>query len=86
MPCVRVAIPGGVAVVCTRGRTRKCRTCGRPASLLCDAPLGPEPQLGLFGAAPSRRRRATCDAPICSTCATATGPDRHVCPIHARNP
>ena len=71
MPCVRVPLEGGgVAVVCTRGRRPRRCTCGAPATLLCDAPRG----------------RGTCSAPICESCATAIGPDRHLCPKHRPQP
>ena len=26
----------------------------------------------------------TCDAPLCPDCAAQVGPDRHFCPVHAR--
>lgn len=71
MPCTPFAIvdeSGAVTgrIVCTRGRRRRPCACGRTSSLLCD---GPRPS----------RRSGTCDAPICTSCATTIGPDQHLC-------
>lgn len=73
MTCEWIQVPGGVVVLCSRGRRSRtaCRFCGVPgAQLLCDAPV-------------VRRGAArTCDAPMCARCAHELGPDRHVCPRH----
>ena len=42
--------------------------CRGMSSLLCDAPVGDE--------------GGTCDMPLCDSCATEIGPDRHLCPKH----
>lgn len=70
MTCETHKLEDGFAIVCTRSRRRKpCSTgCGRTHTRLCDHPAG----------------RGTCDAPLCESCAVSTGPDRDVCPAHAR--
>lgn len=69
MPCDRMSIPGGVAVVCSRGQKRSyCIVCASPATLLCDGP----PPAGV--------KRKTCDAPLCRSHAKHVGPDRDLCP------
>jgi len=78
MPCdpFVVTLPDGSTVkgfVCSRGQKQppRCK-CGRKAPLLCDQPLtGP-------------KTGKTCDRPLCERCATEVGPDRHLCPAHAR--
>ena len=69
MPCERLPMAdGGTATVCSRGRQPRARcSCKRPATLLCDAPLGDG---------------RTCDAPICTRCALEVAPDVHRCPRH----
>lgn len=67
MPCKTLNIPGGFAIVCSRGRTPKCRTCGHPGLLLCDYRL------------PSGQ---TCDAPLCHRCAVSPKPNVDYCPEH----
>lgn len=73
MVCRSIPMPGGgFAIVCgPRQRKRKCRSCGRPADLLCDWRM---PQ----------RKSGTCDAPICDQCTTSPAPDKDLCPEHAR--
>jgi hypothetical protein len=61
---------GGGIITHDRARRRRCKTCGAEAALLCDFPTG-------------KRRKKTCDAPICGTCARTVGPDRHFCPAHS---
>ncbi len=70
MPCERHKLSnGGLVIVCSRGRQPRAKcSCGRPAPLLCDYPIGTK----------------TCDAPICKKCATHTGPNRDLCPEHAK--
>lgn len=69
MTCHHVRLPDGTsAIVCT-GRAKRCR-CGRPGTLLCDWKV-------------PTRRSGTCDAPICSSCATSPAPDKDLCPNYA---
>jgi hypothetical protein len=71
MPCDRVSLPDGTAVIlCSRGPRRQRCACGKPATLLCDWKLR--------GA-----RTLTCDAPICAACATSPAPEKDLCPTHA---
>jgi hypothetical protein len=68
MPCEYLPVPGGVAIVCSRGRRsrRKCRVCGwRIADFLCDAPKAPP---------------KTCDAPLCEVCRVQHGDGVDYCP------
>lgn len=66
---------GGVAIVCTSGRTRikHCRAkrpggvvCACMAQFECDWP--------------------GCDMPLCADCAREIGPDKHLCPGHHEQP
>jgi hypothetical protein len=56
-------------------RSRTCCSCGCPSRLcsfvLCDYPMPP-------------RKSGTCDAWVCTDCATHREPDRDYCPQHAR--
>jgi hypothetical protein len=74
MPCTPFRSQDGriSGFVCSRGRRSKSCKCGRPSTLLCDQPLT------------GKKEGKTCDAPICRGCATEIGPDRHLCPVHAR--
>jgi hypothetical protein len=71
-----VRLPGGYAVICTRGqRAKSCKGCAGRADLLCDYPLR------------GKKEGKTCDAPICKRCAVVQGEpadDRQYCPTHAR--
>ena len=62
-----------VGFVCSRGRPRsqvRCLYCGRTgADLLCDHDLG---------------GGKTCDRRLCRSCAVHVGPNRDLCPDHAR--
>lgn len=89
MPCDHVDLPGGgVAIVCRRGRrsappSRRCRVCDMPDTMvamkLCDGVVdSPEIVDGM-----QRRRRTTCDAPICVYHALHVEPDTDLCPRHA---
>lgn len=71
MPCQPIKFDGGYAIVCARGRRRKrCSVCRqRPETKLCDHPTGPG---------------KTCDAALCNVCAVNVGPDRDMCPQHAK--
>lgn len=68
-----LAVEGG-GFVCSRGRQRRqaCAACGSNATLLCDWKLTGE------------KAGKTCDAPMCRRCARLVGPDKHLCPPHAR--
>ncbi len=66
---------GAFAIVCSRGRKARkpCSVCGRqPHSKLCD--------FKLTGAKAGK----TCDLEMCSSCAKHVGPDRDLCPAHAK--
>ncbi len=73
MPCHHYQSRNGdvAAIVCTRGRRRRCVHCGGPASQLCDFP-------GLRGGKP-----ATCDVPLCRHCSIRIRGDRDLCRPHA---
>ncbi len=61
------------AIICSHGRRApKCRFCDRTSAKLCD--------FLLIGSKAGK----TCDAPLCDRCATSVGPDRDLCPPHAR--
>jgi hypothetical protein len=71
--CERLQMPdGGTAIVCRDGRRKRCAICGAlGAEKLCDGPP------------PIPSSRATCDRPLCSSCAThVEGEDRDYCPEH----
>lgn len=70
MTCERFPIPGGVAIVCSRGRRGKRCACGKPAPFLCDGPRDGRPG-------------KTCDAPLCATCRVQAGEGRDLCRTHA---
>jgi len=67
MTCHHVNLGGTAAIVCTP--TRRCK-CGRRATLECDWKV-------------PGRKSGTCDARICSSCATSPAPDKDLCPTHA---
>ena len=73
MPCHHLKLPDGTSyIVCGRGgRSMRCVTCGRPATLLCDYPVM---RLGEAG---------TCDKPVCVRCLIAQGPEKDYCLAHA---
>ncbi len=74
MPCNHIKLPGGAsAIICTRrGPAKRCCSCGGPSSKLCDFPL--------TGA----KAGATCDRPVCQSCAVHRDPDIDYCPTHGR--
>lgn len=75
MTCRTLVQGNGVTVIaCTRGRERRlCSVCkSRAMSKLCDFPLRGE------------RAGATCDRDLCDRCAVHVGPNRDLCPVHAR--
>ncbi len=72
MPCTPLKLGDGItALVCTRGRRRRCVHCGGPASQLCDFRVA-------RGGKP-----ATCDVPLCRHCSTRIPGDRDLCRPHA---
>jgi hypothetical protein len=55
--------------ICTRGTKRqRCHFCNRWSEKLCDFPTG--------------KNGKTCDARMCSRCASSVGPDLDYCPRH----
>lgn len=82
MRCEPVAIPGGVAIVCSRGRPPKPLLCetptcrGRRAHFLCDYPVA------------RRGRPSRCGRRLCQKCrhGASAGDDgaRDYCPEHGR--
>lgn len=74
MPCETFPVPGGFAFACGRGRSRRCSSCKtRTASKLCDFPVTRDGKQG------------TCDRALCTRCAVPVGPNRDLCPPHARH-
>ena len=70
MICQHVSMPGGgSAIACSGGRRQRCK-CGARATLLCDWRV-------------ERRKSGTCDAPICTRCATSPAREKDLCPAHA---
>ena len=64
---------GATYILCSRGkhpgsRTKCCACNVVGAPMLCD------------GRAPPGSRTKTCDAPLCLSCASEIGSDRHLCP------
>lgn len=76
MTCRTLEVPGGIAIVCSRGqsRGRDCAFCGTfsKSYVLCDFPLR------------GKKAGATCSKPACEKCATSVGENRDFCPPHAR--
>lgn len=74
MKCNTVKLPGGgMAIICTRGQSRKlrCSSCSGVGNWLCDFPI-------------ERAGKATtCDRPICHRCTTRISGDRDLCRAHA---
>ncbi len=69
MMCQRIQTPSGPMIVCGTRSRRRCK-CGRDAILLCDWKV-PDKTSG------------TCDAPVCTACATSLAPDKDLCRDHA---
>lgn len=68
MTCIFGENPDGTRwVACSRGSRATCKWCGREADLLCDHSVNDK----------------TCDAPVCSRCATHVGALDY-CPPHGR--
>lgn len=76
MPCRTLKDDEGriTGFMCGRAARKldPCRWCGKPHTKLCDYPLR------------GAKAGKTCDAPICDDCATSIGPDRDLCPAHAK--
>jgi hypothetical protein len=76
MPCETVKLDELTVFICHGGPRRKPKLCPfcrkREATLLCDHP----------DTRPAAKPGATCDNPICGSCATGVGPDRDYCPVH----
>lgn len=72
MPCTEIQLQNGsVAIMCSRGRRRRCFDCGKlGATLQCDGPVA----VG-----------KTCDRHICVPCSTSDGPERDYCRSCARD-
>lgn len=75
MRCSRLDLGGGeVAIICgPRPRRSRCSACGQLSeTLLCDWKLH------------GVKAGKTCDAKVCRSCGREVGPDKHLCPPHAR--
>lgn len=75
MPCKWIRLPDGTVAHLNMGpeRARKCSVCGVKVRdcKLCDFPIG---------------GGKTCDAVLCSRCASHRPPDTDYCPAHAQSP
>ena len=75
MPCIPFRSADGTVsgFVCTRWRREPpCSVCKMPSSILCDYELT------------GTKAGKTCDRPLCKRCAVHVGPNRDLCPAHAR--
>lgn len=76
MGCKTIDLGGGaLAIVCSRGHKPRalCEACkSEPHAVLCDYPLS-GPKAG-----------KTCDRKLCARCAVHAGPNRDLCPAHAK--
>lgn len=74
MYCERYRLPDGtIAIVSFSGRRPVCFGCGAAApGFQCDWKLR------------GKRKDATCLKHLCASCARQVGPDKHLCPPHAR--
>lgn len=70
MPCKFEWTPTGGKITCSRTSQRRCVTCGRPSTKLCDYPII------------RNEGEATCDNPCCDTCSVRVGPNRDHCLKH----
>ncbi len=84
MKCDEIPLPGGVAIVCSRGRRKSCSVCKTNAAVRqCDYPLT------------GKSAGKTCDRDLCAGCATKigthpkgsqfAGDSLDYCPAHARH-
>jgi hypothetical protein len=84
MHCQSLKLPGGAhAIVCTSGsspRPRACSVCKRktPRYKLCDYVMWREGHPG------DASKTKTCDAVLCSACASHRDLDIDYCPLHAQ--
>lgn len=70
-------------IVCSRGpRPKKCAHCDHVGTRLCDFPVD---FVLAHGPKAGQRVKRTCDAPVCPCHATSIGPDRDLCPPHAKS-
>jgi len=67
MPCDRIALPGGTAIVCSRRRPYRCGFCDLGGGYQCDWKVS---------------AGKTCDAYICRDHALEVAPGKHLCPVH----
>lgn len=75
MECTKVTLPNGfTGFVCGgRRRRRPCASCGAlVADFECDWKLH------------GKQKGKTCSRSLCASCATQVGPDKHLCPPHAK--
>ena len=80
MACTPIRMPGGgVAIVCSRERRRRCQEpgCDRWATKQCDFPLDRVRY-------PRKSGSKTCDRWLCVSHAVSIGPNRDYCPHHPR--
>lgn len=77
MQCRAVKVGEVTAIVCGKFKeAAKCRWCGRPSTKLCDYPLSSRGELA---------DGKTCDAPMCDAHARNAGPNKDLCPEHAKS-
>jgi len=75
MGCKTNPLPGGVAIICSRGsRRERCQTtgCTGESVALCDYPVTKNGKAG------------TCDRRMCKACRRPQAPEVDYCPPHAR--
>jgi hypothetical protein len=56
-----------VGIMCSKGKPKLCRYCGRPSTSLCDYPI---------------EHSKTCDIAMCNKCKTTIGANVDVCRSH----
>lgn len=72
MKCQHIDLPGGGhAIICSDGRTPKCKFCGAKSTKQCDF-------------ADSSRLTGTCDAYMCNRCSMPIAHEKDYCPNHAK--
>lgn len=74
MTCTTVKLGSNYAIVCSSApRARTCK-CGKRSTKLCDWVIGVgRGQIAM-----------TCDMDLCDGCATHVGPNKDLCPAHAK--
>lgn len=71
MPCDKIPVPGGIAIICTRGRgMKRCHYCNHVAPFLCDHPVI------------RQGKRGTCDTPLCEQCLNSAAKNTDLCRPH----